>query len=230
MEQQQQQQNQQESARPVPEIHTTHYHVRVGEQSINLPIVSVGDKNLAISLLMTIDVPISFIENAAQELAEKLSDAAASQNNVRIEVVATAAILGIPVGWAVAKALGLDTVVVLQKTPKIHLQDALVEPVSSVTTEAAQVLRLDRARLPDLAQRSTIFVDDVISSGSSTVAALRLLRRAGAHIVGVGVLLTEGDGWRQRLGDDDAARVTTLGKIPLFRPVEGGGWREDWSC
>jgi adenine/guanine phosphoribosyltransferase-like PRPP-binding protein len=136
----------------------------------------------------------------------------------------------IPVGsWAVvAKAfLGLETVVVvLQKTPQIHLRDALVESVSSVMTEAAQVLRLDRARLPDLAERATtiFLVDDVISSGgSSTVAALRLLRRAGVkNIMGVGVLLTEGDGGRQTLGGDDAAHVTTLGKIPLFHPVKGG--------
>lgn len=204
-------------------IHKTHYHVKVGKQSIDLPIIPVGE-DLAVSLLMTIDAPIRFIETASKELAEELS----SSNKPEIEVVATAATLGIPVGWAVARALGIDRVFVLQKTKKIHLEDALVEPVSSITTDAEQVLRLDRAHIPNIKGRSTVFIDDVISSGASTAASLRLLRKAGANIVGTGVLLTEGDGWRNRLGDKDAALVTALGKIPLFRPVEGG-WTEDWT-
>jgi adenine/guanine phosphoribosyltransferase-like PRPP-binding protein len=204
--------------------HDTHYRVDVGSQSIELPLIPVN-KDLAISLLMTIDAPISFIEAAAKELAEQLE----STTTAKIEVVATAATLGIPVGWAVARALGLDHVVVLQKTNKIHLADALVEPVSSITTATEQVLRLDRAQ--NVSGKATVFVDDVISTGNSTAASLRLLRRAGAHVVGVGVLLTEGDGWRKALGDTDAGMVTTLGRIPVFRPATiGVGWVEDWSC
>ena len=44
----------------------------------------------------------------------------------------------------------------------------------------------------------------MIATGGSIVAALRLLRAAGADVVGIGSLLVEGTGWRSVLGDDAA--------------------------
>ena len=51
----------------------------------------------------------------------------------------------------VSRALGLDDYLILQKTPKVHLGDALSEPMSSITTEVPQRLLLDRARIPAVA-------------------------------------------------------------------------------
>ena len=65
---------------------------------------------------------------------------------------------------------------------------------------------------------------------SSCAAALRLLRAAGANIVGVGAILVEGQGWKTKLGEADSALVSSLGTIPLFRPAADGSWAEDWNC
>jgi adenine/guanine phosphoribosyltransferase-like PRPP-binding protein len=65
-------------------------------------------------------------------------------------------------------------------------------------------------------------VDDIISTGASTLAALRLVRRIGADPVVIGTLMTEGGAWRAALGAD-ADNVRTLGSMPLFRRGEGGG-------
>ena len=138
------------------------------------------------------------------------------------EVVATNATCGIPVAIEVSRALGLDDYVVLQKTPKIHLADAYTEPLSSITTDRDQALRLDRARQPTVAGRRTVLVDDVISTGGSINAGSRLLRSAGADLVGIGLLFDEGDEWREALGDD-AALVHSLGHLPVFRR-DAGGW------
>lgn len=203
------------------DTYTTAFPVAVGSQTIELPIVPLAD-DFAIALLMTIDAPISFVDAASIELAERLA-------STQPDVVVTAATLGIPVGSGVARALGQDRCCVLQKTQKAHLREALVEPLSSITTDGEQALRLDRAWLPDLAGARVVLVDDVISSGGSIVAAMRLLRRADAEVVGVGSLLAEGTGWRAALGDD-AGLVTNLGTIPLFRPSpDGDGWIADWS-
>jgi adenine phosphoribosyltransferase len=64
-------------------------------------------------------------------------------------------------------------------------------------------------------------VDDIISTGASTLAALRLLRRTGAEPVVIGTLMTEGLGWRTALGAD-ADLVRALGSMPLFRPADDG--------
>jgi adenine/guanine phosphoribosyltransferase-like PRPP-binding protein len=173
-----------------------------------------------------------------KELAEQIVTAVVespnnNNNQTKIEVAATVATLGIPVDWAVARALGLHHVVVLQKTPKIHLQQALVESVfrrSPPPMANSKLLRLDRARIPVVANRSTVWIgstNDVISSGSSTAAShCDCLRRAGAKVGRCGGYCSQ----KVMDGDEDAAIVTALGKIPLFRPVGPEGWIKDWSC
>lgn len=192
---------------------TDRYPTDVGSQHIELPLVPLSDQ-LTIALLITVDVPLSFIEQAGQELAERLRPHGP-------EVVATAATLGIPIAWATARALGHDELVVLHKTPKTHLADALVEPLSSITTKGEQVFRLDRMQAPRVQGRAVAFVDDVISTGGSAAAAVRLLERAGGRIAAVGTMLTEGSGWKEAL-TEHVGRIETLGTIPVFTPVDGG--------
>jgi adenine phosphoribosyltransferase len=200
-------------------VYTDTYPVKIGSQTVELPLVPIGP-DTAISLLMTIDRGVAFMARAGAELAERLSDASP-------EIVSSAATLGIPVAIEVTRALGLDDYMILQKTPKIHLDDALSERLSSITTEHPQQLLLDRARIPVVAGRRVALVDDVIATGGSMSASLRLLRAAGAHVVALGSLLVEGSGWRAELGPD-AGLVRHLGAIPAFHRV-AGGWEADWG-
>ena len=116
----------------------------------------------------------------------------------------------------------------MHKTPKIHLADAVREPVRSITTNADQQLLFDRVRIPDVKGKRVAIVDDVISTGASTGAALRLLRSVGAEVVAIGTLVTEASLWRTSLGED-AQMVRALGSIPIFRPDGQGGLVEDWA-
>lgn len=202
------------------EIVGDRYRVEIGSQTVEVPLVPIAD-DLAISLLMTIDHGVAFGTTAGADLAAAISD-------TRPEIVASAATLGIPVAIEVSRALGLDDYLILQKTPKVHLGDALAEPLSSITTEVPQRLLLDRRRIPAVAGRRVALVDDVIATGGSISASARLLREAGAEVVVIGSFLVEGSAWRAALGDD-ADLVRTLGTIPLFRADEDGGWREDWG-
>jgi adenine phosphoribosyltransferase len=145
-----------------------------------------------------------------------------------VDVVATVATMGIPLAVEVTRSLGLDTYVVLHKTPKIHLADAISEPVRSITTDAEQRLLFDRARIDAVKGKRVAIVDDVISTGASTGATLRLLRGVGADVVAIGTLVTEAGLWRGALGED-ATMVRALGSIPVFRPDGSGGLVEDWN-
>ncbi|GAB0113380.1 phosphoribosyltransferase family protein [Acidisoma sp. C75] len=184
------------------------YGITIGGVETRLPIVALND-SLAIALLMVIDEGVAFTARAGAALAEIARPLAP-------DIVVGAATLGIPVAIEVSRALGRDRYVILQKSPKIHLADALRESVTSVTSHGVQSLLLDRRAVPLLAGRRVFVVDDVVSTGSSLAAMLRLLRRAGAEIAGIGVVLTEGHAWRQALGAD-AGRLTGLAHIPLFR-------------
>jgi adenine/guanine phosphoribosyltransferase-like PRPP-binding protein len=190
----------------------SHHLVEIAGVETRLPIVPL-DEAVAIALLMVIDMGVGFGERVGIALAEAAGPLAP-------DIVAGAATLGIPVAIEVSRALGLDDYVVLQKSPKIHLADALRETVTSVTSHGVQTLMLDRRVVPLLAGRRVFVVDDVISTGSSMAAMLRLVRRAGAEVVGVGVILTEGHDWEGVLGEDSLL-VRALGHIPVFRIAAG---------
>ncbi len=200
-------------------VHKGQYRVIVGSQEVDHPLVAISESE-ANSLQMTIDHGVGLLAQAGQDLAALLRPA-------EPEIVASAATLGIPVAIEVSRALGLDDYLILQKTPKIHLADALSAPLRSITTGSEQRLLLDVARRGAVEGRRVAFVDDVIATGSSTVASLALLRAAGAHIVAIGVLLTEGASWCRALGDD-AKLVHRLGQIPGF-VADGDGWAECWT-
>lgn len=195
------------------------YSVEIGTQRVELPVVSLND-HLALALLITVDMGVEFMSQAGLELAEILRP-------YDVDIVATVATMGIPLAVEVTRHLGLDQYVILHKTPKIHLSDAVAEPVRSITTDADQRLLFDRARIKDVEGKRVAIVDDVISTGASTGAALRLLRGVGADIVSIGTLVTEASLWRKALGDD-ALMVRALGSIPVFRPDGSGGLVEDW--
>jgi len=194
--------------------------VDVGSQRVELPIVSLSD-DLALALLITVDMGIAFMTRAGEELAEILTP-------YDVDIVATVATMGIPVAVEVTRHLGLDQYAVLHKTPKIHLADSISEPVRSITTDVPQRLLFDRSRVKDVAGRRVAIVDDVISTGASTGASLRLLRGVGAEVVAIGTLVTEAGLWRASLGED-ASMVRALGSIPVFRPDGAGGLVEDWN-
>jgi adenine/guanine phosphoribosyltransferase-like PRPP-binding protein len=200
-----------EIGRPSGQLH----RATIGSQQLDLDIVPVADE-VAIALLMTVDRGVRFNTTAGEDLAAALAPLAP-------DVVVGTATLGIPVAFEVSRALELDDVVILQKTRKVHLGDALSEPLTSITTTGSQSLLLDRRRAPVVAGRRVVLVDDVIATGGSIRAGLRLLRAAGAEVVGVGSLLVEADGWRAPLGPD-ADLVRTLGVVPVFGPAPDGTW------
>jgi adenine phosphoribosyltransferase len=188
------------------------YTVDIAGQPTELPIVAIND-TLAISLLMVIDMGVGFGERTGKALAARLAER-------KPDIVVGAATLGIPVAIEVSRHLGLDQYVIVQKSPKIHLGDALVEHVQSVTSSGSQRLLLDRRAIPLLRGRRVVVVDDVVATGSSLAATLKLVRQAGAEVVGIGVILTEGHDWREVLGSD-AALLAGLGHIPQFTIANG---------
>jgi adenine phosphoribosyltransferase len=189
---------------------------QLGSQRVELPVVKLTDE-LGVALLITVDLGVAFCDRAGEELAAMLQ-------GLGVEAVAAVATMGIPIAIEVSRRLGIDQYVVLHKTPKIHLADAVAEPVRSVTTAAPQRLLLDRARVPVVEGRRVAVVDDVVSTGATALAALRLLRGVGATPVAIAAIAAEGEQWRGTLGDD-APMVRALGALPLFEPLGDGVFR-----
>jgi len=184
--------------------------------ALDLPIVPINPE-FAISLMMVIDLGVKFGEHVGQCLARKIAP-------LRPDIIVGPATLGIPVAIEVTRALGLDHYVVLQKSPKLHLADALEQKLTSITSKGEQRILLDRAAIPLIEGKRVVVVDDVVASGSSLKGALDLVRRAGGNVVGAGVILTEAQDWRAALGAD-ADNLLSLAHIPQFAPDADGVWQ-----
>jgi adenine phosphoribosyltransferase len=169
--------------------------------------------DFGISLMMVIDMGVRFGAHIGAQLAARLA-------HLKPDIVVGPATLGIPIAIEVSRALGLDNYVILQKSPKLHLGDALEQKITSITSAGSQRLLLDRHAVPKLLGRRVLLVDDVIATGSSLHGALALLRQAGAVVVGIGTVLTEAYDWEDALGED-TGMVHALAHIPQFRPLEG---------
>ncbi|QQM30992.1 adenine phosphoribosyltransferase [Martelella lutilitoris] len=189
--------------------------VSVSGFTVTLPLVAIKP-DLAISLMMVIDLGVRFGEHCGKKLAAQLSP-------MEPDIVVGAATLGIPVAIEVTRALGLDRYVILQKSPKVHLGSALEQKITSITSKGEQRLLLDDRAVPLLKGKRVVVVDDVVASGSSLKGSVELVRKAGGDVVGLGVILTEAREWEGVLGPD-AALVRGLAHIPQFKPGDNGRW------
>jgi adenine/guanine phosphoribosyltransferase-like PRPP-binding protein len=186
---------------------------------LNLPIQPLPGEEEGIALLMSNQTPFA----VEQELASQLTQLAAAYAPEAIVGIPT---LGLDYARLVARDLGFPDYVALGNSRKFWYEDELSVPVHSVTSPGAnKKLYLDPALLSRVAGKRTLLVDDVINTGGSAVAAIDLLQRAGAIVIGLCVVLIEGDAWKAVLtpfAPDWPGRVRGLGFIPIFKKTPAG--------
>ncbi len=142
------------------------------------------------------------VEAAAKALAEKLQP-------LHADVLVTAEAKSIPLAHALSAAMDNLPYVVLRKTQKPYMGDALSSETLSITTGETQTLFLDEKDQQLMKGKRVVLVDDVISTGS-TLQGMRLIaNKAGANIVGECAILTEGD--RAQWHD-----IIALGHLPVW--------------
>jgi adenine phosphoribosyltransferase len=141
------------------------------------------------------------VQASARELAKKLV-------NIEYDILVTAEAKSIPL----AHALSVETkkpYVVLRKTYKPYMGDALKAETLSITTGQPQLLILDEKDRALIQKRNVVILDDVISTGSTLQGMKMILEKANANVVAQASILTEGDvaNWSD---------VISLGHLPLF--------------
>jgi adenine phosphoribosyltransferase len=99
--------------------------------------------------------------------------------------------------------------VVLRKSYKPYMGDALRSETLSITTGEAQTLFLDEKDREVIAGRKVCILDDVISTGSTLQGMRLIMDKAGAVVTTEAAIFTEGD--RARWND-----IIALGHLPVF--------------
>jgi adenine phosphoribosyltransferase len=142
-----------------------------------------------------------FVQACAKALAEKLS-------HTTYDILVTAEAKSIPLAYA----LSLETTkpyVILRKSYKPYMGDALKAETLSITTGQPQTLYLDEKDREMIKGMRVVILDDVISTGSTLQGMRMLLEKAGAAVVGEAAIFTEGE--RAKWAD-----IISLGHLPVF--------------
>ena len=125
------------------------------------------------------------VQACAKELNKKLKD-------LDYDVLVTAEAKSIPLAYALSLEAN-KPYVILRKTYKPYMGDALKAETLSITTGQPQVLILDEKDRDLLKDKNAVILDDVISTGSTLQGMRMILEKAGASIAAEAAILTEGD-------------------------------------
>lgn len=169
------------------------------------------------------------VNQASFAVEDALADAMATQAEAYApEVVIGVPTLGLPLGNGVARRLGHSRMVALGTSRKFWYSEDLSQPMSSITSpEHAKRLYLDPRMLPLLEGKRVLVVDDVVSSGTSMLAVLNLLAKAGIEPVAAVFAMLQGDRWRAAIGEHFPPLVSRIhGAIasPRLRRTAENTW------
>ncbi|MFN4100867.1 MAG: phosphoribosyltransferase [Pararhodobacter sp.] len=161
------------------------------------------------------------VNQASFAVQDALADAMAEIWHDTADVVVGVPTLGLPLANDLARRLGHQRMVALGTSRKFWYDPALSEPLKSITTPGGgKDIYLDPRMLPLLTGRRVLLVDDVVSSGSSLAAVLRLLDKAGITPVGVAVAMEQGTLWREVV--PGAERVRGVFRTPILTILAEG--------
>ena len=175
------------------------YKMTIAGLERSLPLCKVTDDLLIAGFIMFNDVEITVA--AAKALLEKAPD---------FDVLITAESKGIPLCYEMARQSG-KPYIVARKGAKVYMQDVVKVTVNSITTKGEQILCLGRDERDALNGKRVLIADDVISTGESLAALVKLVETVGGNIVGQFTVLAEGEA----AGRDD---IVYLEYLPLFNP------------
>lgn len=175
------------------------YPVEIAGLRRELPLFEVAP-GLRIAVLNILG-DTELVEAAAEALTEKLQ-------TIEYDLLATAEAKSIPL----VHALSVRThkpYIVLRKSYKPYMGEAISAETLSITTGMPQTLYLDEKDKRVVEGHKVVLVDDVISTGSTLQGMQLVMEKAGSEVVAEAGIFTEGERaqWRH---------IISLGHLPLF--------------
>ena len=182
-----------------------------------LPLRQLPDGDRAVASLIANQASNVVVAALADHMAERARELDA-------EVVVGLPTLGLAFASLVAERLGQPRYVPLGYSRKFWYDDALSEPVSSITSpEAGKQLRLDPNLRSLIEGRRVVLIDDAISSGVTAVAAMRLLHKIGADVAGMVVAMKQTNRWETAVETlPTTLAIRAVYGCPLFQRSDAG--------
>lgn len=190
-------------------------------RQIALPIrVLPGDSGRAVASLIVNQASFAVEDALVEVLAQRAGAFDA-------EVIVSVPTLGITLATALARRLGHSRIVPLGTSRKFWYEERLSQPITSITSPGQEKrIYLDPRMLPLLEGRRVAVVDDVISTGNSMAAVLKLLAAADIRPVAVLAAMLQGNLGPAHLAAEAGWRgpIVTAIRTPLLKRSSTGSW------
>jgi adenine/guanine phosphoribosyltransferase-like PRPP-binding protein len=182
-----------------------------------LPLRQLPDGHHAVASLIANQASNSVVAALANHMA-------AQARALDAEIIIGLPTLGLAFASLVAERLGQPRYVPLGYSRKFWYDDALSEPVASITSpQAGKLLRLDPNLLPLIEGRRVVLVDDAISTGATAVASVRLLQKIGIDVAGMILAMKQTNRWETAVAALSAPlAIRAVYGCPLFERSEAG--------
>ena len=142
---------------------------------------------------------VELTEKCAAELIKKCPE---------FDYIVTPEAKSIPLAYEMSKQSG-KKYIVIRKGVKVYMDNPVAVPVSSITTKKEQYLYLGHEDGDLLDGKRVLVLDDVISTGESLAAAVKVVEKFNGNIIACAAPLAEGDA-------ADRDDIVFLEKLPLF--------------
>lgn len=142
--------------------------------------VVLSDQVLILDALLTHQVDPALIMDMGREFARRFRDQGVTK-------VITLESSGISVAFAAALELGVPMVFARRKKTLLADPDALCERVPSFTKGIVTDIMVSRQYIRD--NDRVLFIDDIIANGDAARGLIKIISRAGAELVGLGVVI-----------------------------------------
>jgi len=198
-----------------------------GQKRHTLRIQSLGEISLPI-VRVSPDLHIaSFVLIDNYDLVKKLSEVLARQiAKYNPEYLLCVEAKSLPLTYAICDRLNTlyrrrrkktrVKFVVVRKNKKVYMKSPYTVTMKSITTREHQKLFIDRSDVAKLRKRRFVLVDDVISTGSTINALLRLLKKVRLSPSAICTVLFEGETGPGEVDYPHKSKVHALGRIPLY--------------
>lgn len=174
------------------------YKMNIAGLERHLPLCKVSDDLYIAGFIMFNDVEVTVA--CAKALLEQAPE---------FDVIVTAESKGIPLAYEMARQAGNCPYIVARKGAKLYMQDVVRVEVNSITTDHIQTLCVGKDEREIMNGKRVLIVDDVISTGESLAALVKLVDAVGGNIVAKMAVLAEGEA-------ADREDITYLEYLPLF--------------
>ncbi|WP_421758654.1 phosphoribosyltransferase [Devosia sp.] len=189
-----------------------------GGRQLLLPIRALPDGQHGLASLIINQASFAVVAALADEVASRLIPFAP-------DIVVGLPTLGLTLASAVAERLGHARYVPFGTSRKFWYDEALSVPLSSITTpEQSKRLYVDPRLVPLLEGKRVALIDDVISSGKSIVAGLKLLETLAISPVVVGAAMLQTVRWHNPVAAQWGGEVVAAFTTPLLERAANGLW------